>query len=361
MREYKLSISLVLLTVFILFLTFACNDDCPNCPTCPELDNDYLFYIGAYVSGIDPIKVYSVNQQAYIDSFDLGIGFEEMAVIGHDEYIAVASNQGFRMMDLKTKEIVHENENWNKVRVSRDSRYMATFNQVEDRIEIYSFPGFDLVYFDTIQPPVYGWMGRFSNDSRYHTYLRQTAEPEPASLLVTYDIAGDSILYITSKHYNDYPLFIYDQWPVVSKNKVFLYCTLGANHYLCVSDLGTETVRILEQKSPFAVYDMIVSPDDKYLYFTAAPTTASAPYRNMVEVFDVESEQLIAEIPTSTETWTHEPDRMAISWDGRYLLSTTCWMGYPNALLMDARFFVSLTDIDFAYQTNPRIVACRQE
>lgn len=326
--------ALILFSAVVLYLS--CCEDCPDCPTGPNDEaEEHIFYLGTHEDG--PVKVFSVEQKKFIDSFyfEFPVFGTGLDVIGDNEMLVVTHSEGTVIVDLRTRQIIYQFDDWVDFFSSPDSRLFTVRSRSETRLELRRFEDFEVVYWDSL-----GRRGQFSHDSKYLSYIR--FYPELVTAVVTYDIEADSVICESEKYYNGHRLYLWPYYPIISQNKLFF---VGDRH-LCASDPCSDSVRILKSVLGQELLAFTISPDEKYLYFTNCPSAFGFDMPGYkVYVFDIETEELFAEI--STEALLYEPNNMAVTPDGKYLMAGSDQAGSSSCALIDAKNFKAIGVYDF--------------
>ncbi len=305
-------LSVNLLTIMVI--SCSCDEE-PTKPSEPPSE-EHLFFVCAEYSGI--VKVFSVEQQKFIDSLEFEAEGPSVEVIGSDEKLLVIADIP-QLFDLKTKTTVQTFPDAVAVTASPDGRYLA-FNKKTSvpysyRLELRSFDQQILYHQDTLVRTI-----SFSIDSRLMAYRKEWEDPFKAELVI-YELGLDSIIDNGTKYLsNGYPLdrILWVMAPLSKRNKVVFEAN---DFFLCIADIGSDTARVLKTKLPSAASAIAVSPDEQYLYVTFHPGWDMFPPSKKIFVFDLVTEQLIDSMIV-TEPY-YEPDQLAITWDGKYIMTCT--------------------------------------
>ncbi len=335
----KIIVALFILTS-TLFLVTTCCDDCPNCPQTEE--QDHLFYVlfnDTY--GIAYVKVFSVEKNDFIDSIGIGIRASYIDIVGNGEYLVLSGLDGFRQIDLKTKEVVYENPVWEAIiEVSPDSKYIRVFDSQQDKVEIRRLTNFSLVFSDTLTE-----VGGFSQDSKFYAYPRKMQDGTGLSELMIYDIHGDSVINKGLLHYwNDVPLYLLFVEIDSRNNKVFFAGGPGGVVYLFSYDLQTEEVNPVMPLDFNSGLIIQLDPNLDILYATSLTVPPPGTIGDdSLYIFSTETDELIQTIATTTEDWHHAPFIIAVTKDSRYVCTSTLNLYDEGFVVYDALYRTPLT------------------
>jgi hypothetical protein len=297
-----------------LAILISCSHEItPPEPVDPE---EHLFYIGAAKGGL--VKVFSVEQKKFIDSVVCN-GIPDsivttLNVIGDDSLLAISYIGGTYLINLKTKEVV-DSLNYSNMIVSPNSEYFIAGNiSMGDKRELHKFDGLEYI------TDIPGLFEQFDNKSKCITYsLFYGADSTTVSV---YDIETDST--ITKQKYSlGVGIWFWYSFPVKKLNKIFFGGDAYPYRYFAgVTDFYSDTARVLRY-FPLVEYGdaslslPIISPDEKYLYFSAIIGTfwGGVPDET-IYVHNVESEDSIATIALPGG---FVPSAYTMSYDGKYL------------------------------------------
>ncbi len=334
--------------LFVLIAT-CLFQSCDKKPTDPDPEpENHLFYIKAAI-GTDSslIKTFSVEQLKFIDSFFIDdFTIYDMAVIGDDEKFMVAEEYRMRVYDLETIEVIHSADGYGyPIRVSPNSEYFSTY---DTRLQIRRTDDFSLIFNDTA---ITGY-GDFSFDSKYYIYSRGYRD------VMVYNIDGDSIETSFALTRNGHPFNSYKLWPSIDMSKLFLIGYYGSNLDFAVADFCTDTVRILQSPLKTGGEEVVFSPDGKHLYFINTPIQHGEMPSWKIDVFDVETEELITSF--STSEYDHfEPKHIALTSDGKYLMTTPGLWGGNDVILINAKSFEIMGSYSFGERYPRRLCTKR--
>ncbi len=288
----------------------------PPEPVPPE---EHLFYIGAFKGGL--VKVFSVEQKKFVDSLICSnIPDTEkttLNIIGEDSLLAISYNRWTYLVDLKTKEVVNI-LNYSNMIVSPNSQYFVAGNiSSGNKRELRKFDGLEYV------ADIPGKYEKFGNNSECVSYITYYSDSSTISI---YNIESDTT--ITRRKYSGgCEIWSAYTYPVKKLEKVFFGG--GTSIYECpyhsyalVSDFDSNTVQILKE-FPLDIYIEpntalpIISPDNKYLYFSVLLGTAWGGYPDRtIYVYNIESED---SVKTITLPQGFVPSAYSMSYDGKYL------------------------------------------
>ncbi len=312
MSQKSLYLTALLILIFLL-LNLSCCDDC-KCPTCPkpEETEEHLFYISPRVGNV--IKVLSVEQAKFIDSFFVDSINDALTmaihVIGNDSLLAATAGTTTYVIDLQSEEVIEVFKRGSVV-FSRDSRYYFTMGVRE----LYTYPEHSLISYQ-----VGGTLPLFSSDSKYLSDVHLTSpENETAGIEIKiYDIYGDSTFiglhhipgiigwfnYISDKH-----------------QKIFFGAIGGIGNMAAAADFGADSIRVLKRFFNDYTVDIVpfVSPDQKYLFISnfVSEFWGGVP-DEYIYVFDAETEDSVAAIAFEG---MNQVGNMIITHDSKYLLA----------------------------------------
>lgn len=326
------------------------GDGCERKPTNPPPiePGEHLFYVVGRFDGTNSlIRTFSVEKKAFIDSFTLDSFYvSNIAVAGDNEALYVGSaNQGVRFYDIKSKSLLFgSTEYCCGGRISRDSKYYEAYSS---GLRLFEVDGHHEVYYDSNGSSG----GSFSHDSEYFLYKRD-------SNIIVYNLQNDSIENSFQFSRNGSFFRIYKIWPTVDMKKLFLIGNQGGLLYFAVTDFGGDTVRTLQAPLNTWGEDAAVSPDGKYLYIVNTPYTDYEPPRMKIDVYEVETEQLVTSISTQEYSY-FEPQYISLTSDGKYLMATPWNLGGFDVLLIDARNFDVIGSYQFADQIIPEEISTK--
>jgi hypothetical protein len=263
-----------------------------------------------------------------------------MIVIGDNDRLLVAEGYRIRVYDLDTKEIVYSADGYGyPLQISHNSKYFLAYS---DRLQIRRTDDYQLIYTDAAITGT----GDFSFDSKYYIYSRDSGE------VIAYNIAGDSIEATFNLTKSGAVFNIYELWPSVDMSKLFLIGYYGGHLDFAVADFSTDTVRILQAPLKTWGEEAIVSPDGEHLYFVNTPLLDHELPSQKVDVYNVETEELITSISTRDYD-LFEPRHIALTSDGRYLMATPRWLECYCVLLLDVKSFTVVGRFDLEEQQLP--------
>ena len=342
MRSRLLSYGMLLLGLMISLLIACSNsDDCPTCPKKPPQAQEHLFYV---TSGDGLVKIFSAEERAFIDSLVLTPNGVIEDVIGGNKMLAIWRSDGSRIFDLQTQKDIYTFPNACGIHVSPDGQYIALEYRWSDpystRLEIRRFDDLNLLFTDTFVIE-----SKFSNDSRFITYLHNFQKPTPNNELVVYDIKNDSIVEQRRKYTPAEQIYMFFPTVMPSEKKVFFFGGTWATwKFIGVTDFGSDSVRILAYLGDYNA-QLELSPDDQRLYYTTAPGWDDPPSMQ-VYALDAIDELPLAQI--STSAFGHQPWEIAISPDGKFILTGSAFDQYDNKVgLIDAVKMTAVGAYDF--------------
>jgi hypothetical protein len=302
-------IRVFLILAAVLCLVTTCCDDCPDCPVCPEPEpEEHLFYIAPKQGNM--VKIFSVEREAFIDSLVVDSiasnSIMRIHVISDDSLLAVTAGSKTYIVDLKTKGII-DSFGSRALMFSRNSRFYFDGNS------LYLYPEHTLIYTD----PESGGFGRFCNQSEILTYQYYVTPRDPIELGI-YNILGGSFNHAI-KTWHGHGVTFFASQAVGSLQKVFIdaatYCALG------VCDFDSDTLRMLKYLPYGGGATLVVSPDDKYVFFTDyGPTPFGYGPSGHIFVWDAETEDSVAAIAYPF-TWNEQFNMLVMSYDGKYLIA----------------------------------------
>ncbi|MCK5124756.1 MAG: hypothetical protein KAR42_00725 [candidate division Zixibacteria bacterium] len=344
-----ISIKALIAVSGLIIALIASGSGCGKKPTDPPPPpEEHLFYVASRLADNRSIvKTFSVEQEAFIDSFTID-SFEvyDMAVVGNDEKLILAGRTGVRFYDLTRKEIILSTiEYCCLIQTSVNSEYYKSF---ADGTKLFRTDNYQEFYFDTSS---FG-SGHFCYNSEYYIYNKD-------SNVVSYNINGDSIEHSFKLTRNGSLFRVYNIWPTVDMKKLFLIGNQGHLLYFAVTDFGKDSVRVLQAPLRTWGEDAAVSPDGRYIYFVNTPYTDAEMPRMKIDVYDVETEQLVTSITTLVQDFW-EPEHIALTSDGKYLMATPWSMGGYHILLIDAKGFKVIGSYQFGDQTIPETVCTKK-
>jgi len=322
-----------------------CDDDNPVNPPPPEY-GEHLFYVSARLPDSQSlVKTFSVEQDAFIDSFIVdSFPIDYMAVAENDERLFLVG-PGMRVYDLDTKELLCSTTDYCcGLHISNNSAYYASGGY---GIRLFRTDNYQQIYYDSGSSA----FGDFSFDSRYYLYTS-------SHTIMTYNIRGDSIESSFGLTRNGSLFRVYGLWPTNDMEKLFIYGNQGNTLYFAVTDLGGDSVRVLQAPLRTWGVDVEISPDGRYLFFVNTPYTDFEMPRMKIDVYDVATEQLLTSISTQ-EYYYFEPQHIALTADGKYLMATPWNLGGFDVLLIDARNFSVIGRYQFRDQIIPEIVCTK--
>ena len=329
-------IRVFLILAAVLCLLTTCCDECKDCPVCPEPEaEEHLFYIAPKQGNM--VKIFSVEREAFIDSLVVDSIASNAAmkihVIGDDSLLAASGGARTYIIDLATKEIV-ESFNGRKPTFSRDSRYYFYFNYIDEenyQYELHLYPEHTLIFFDRYG----GDFASFCNQSEYLTYQYYESAGDPIELGF-YSILGGAASH-SIKTWNGHPVTFFQSQAIGRLKKTFI--DAATYNFFGVCDFNSDTLRSLKSFSFMGTTNLVVSPDDKYVFFT---DYGMAPFGYMptrhIFVWDAEAEDSVAAIAyqgIDMSNW------LVITHDSKYLLARpyNIMNDYTTFCLIDAKGF----------------------
>ncbi len=320
-------------------------DDKPPQPPPPE---EHLIYIGPEVGNL--IKVFSVEQAAFVDSFVVDSIAETdsmyIHVIGDDSLLAVSAGQKTFIVNLMTKE-VESVFNARKPIFSRNSNYYFCYYSTP--MELHSFPDHALL---PIEIPEYTAFPKFDNDEAVLSlpYLNINGSNYDQRLGI-FDLVGDSIIFMPDTWQGRQILMWYN-YPIGKYAKLYFGGT-GGGYYLAATDFTSDTIRILKSYEGFSesISLPIVSPDDRYLFSSEIRGTffGGVPDGH-IYVFDAETEDSVAAIP-----YNNQGERICGSFlitdDSKYLMVRPFneYKDITGVCLIDAQAFTVIGVYDCGF------------
>jgi hypothetical protein len=341
---FKAAVCLTLL-VLSVYLP-GCSEKSTEPP--PGQPSEHLFYISARLDeNKSLVKIFSVEKRAFIDSlifdsFQIG----NVAVIGNDERLLITSrNEGVRVYELESKKLLFATvEYCCGGRTSPNSAYYEAYS---DGMRLFQAADYQEIYFDSGSAS----FSSFSADSKYCLYTRSDS-------IVIFNILGDSIEYCYGLTFDDSFFHVYEIWPTIDMKKLFLIGYFGGYLDFAVSDFGKDSVRLLQAPLNTWGEDAVVSPNGHYLYFVNTPYTDYEMPRMKIDVYDVQTEQIVTSISTREYSY-FEPQHVALSSDGMYLMATPWSLGGYDVLLIDAVNFEVIGSYQFGDQIIPEEVCTK--
>jgi WD40 repeat protein len=319
----------------------------PTDPPPPE-PGEHLFYVAARLANNrSMVKTFSVERRAFIDSFTIdSFQIGNIAIAGNDEKLFMASrNEGVRVYDIKSKELLFATTEYCcGGRVSPNSEYYEAYS---GGMRLFRTANYQEIYCDSARAS----FSNFSFDSKYCLYTRSDS-------IMVYNISGDSIEGSFGLTRNGSLFHVYEIWPTIDMKKLFLIGNQGPYLYFAVTDFGTDTVRVLQAPLRTWGEEAVVSPDGRYLYFVNTPYTDYEMPRMKIDVYDVKTEQLVTSISTREHS-LFEPQYIALTSDGKYLMATPWSLGGCDVLLIDAQNFSVIGSYQFGYQIIPEEVCTK--
>jgi hypothetical protein len=309
--------------IFLIGLSVlvSCADEDKGSLSAPVDPEEHLFYIGAFKGGL--VKVFSVEQRKFVDSLICSnIPDTEkttLNVIGDDSLLVISYNRGTYLVDLKTKEVV-DTLNYSNMIVSPNSQYFVAGNiSSGNKRELHKFDGLEYI------TDIPGKFEKFGNNSKCISYMNIYSDSSTISL---YNVEADTTI-TKRKFSNSCEIWSIYTYPVKKSEKVFFGG--GTSIYECpyhsyalVSNFDSNTVRILKE-FPLDTYIEpntalpIISPDNKYLYFSVLISTIWGGYPDRtIYVYDIESED---SVKTITLPQSFVPSAYSMSYDGIYLIT----------------------------------------
>jgi len=321
---------------------FSCDDD----PVGPEPADEHLFYIAPITGNL--IKTFSVEQEKFIDSFYVDSltadsSIYRLHVIGNDSLLAVSTETMTYIVDLESKE-VNESFYGERVIYSRDSRYYFCKNNISRRWELRTYPEHILIYDDapTLMLPF------FSNDSKYLSATDLHNEGGTmVPMLIIYDMEND-IKTAKTKYLFDQEIFIFEKYHYSSLNKTYFGGNTEFHNFLGVTDLGSDSIRVVRFLSePWASVMPVISPDGKYVYVSEQVMEVWLGIPDgKIYVYDTETEDSIAVIEYEGIS---QPHSFVITEDSKYMMVDPVneFDDETNVCLIDAQSFQVIGVFDF--------------
>jgi hypothetical protein len=310
----------------------------------PHASSEHLFYVGSAWEGI--VKVFSAERRAFVDSlyFPTAYGHEiSVYVVGQDKKLIVNTSYASYLYDLDTKRITYPFGNAEEVLPSPNCRYVAMempgHATYAYDLELRRYASDRVIYRDSVVR-----MPRFSADSRLLAYVHNLQSPHRTELVV-YDIKRSKVVEQNFKYYNGESIVIFLPLPVASMNKVFFYGIppTSPTALLCVSDFGSTEVRVIGYLGSYGAF-LAISEDEKELYVTTPPQFWEFPSEKIYKI-DVASEQVVGAL--STAQVKHEPGRMSLSSDGKYMATASIIYQNTNICLIDMEAFVPIGSYEY--------------
>jgi hypothetical protein len=309
-------IRVFLILAAVLCLLTTCCDDCEDCPVCPEPEaEEHLFYIAPKQGNM--VKIFSVEQEAFIDSLvvdSVGVtDYMKIHVIGDDSLLAVSAGTRTYLVDLETKEIIGSFRASAPV-FSRNSRYYFYYNSIDEenrRYELYLYPEHTLIFSD---PNAHGF-ANFCNQSEIMTYQYYVTPGDPIEL-GCYNALGGSASHTAMTWHGNRVTFFASQ-AIGSLGKTFI--DAATYSFFGVCDFGSDTLRSIKSFYSTGTTILVVSPDEKYVFFTDyGQTPFGYVPSGHIYVWDTETEDSVAAIPNQGIDMFN---MLVVSSDSRYLLA----------------------------------------
>jgi hypothetical protein len=320
-------IRVFLILTAVLCLLTTCCDDCEDCPVCPEPEaEEHLFYIAPKQGNM--VKIFSVEQEAFIDSLvvdsipvDATI---KIHIIGDDSLLAASVSEKTYIIDLATKGVIGSFEGFLPT-FSRNSRFYACFSS------IYKFPEHEPIHLST---EVSGTFATFCNRSESMSYWGTADDHYELGL---YFIHGDSLWHKPITWHGGPPVTFFMSYPVSAHKKTFIEA--ATYDFLGVCDFDSDTLRKIKSMDSHVNIVPVVSPDDKYVFFTDFTITAWGYFPSgRIFVWSTDTEDSIAAIAYQGIDMAHW---LIISHDSRYLVAPPYneYDEYTTFCLIDAKTF----------------------
>jgi hypothetical protein len=233
--------------------------------------------------------------------------------------LVISYDGGTYFIDLKTKEVV-DSLNFGNIIISPNSEYFIGRNIASGfNKELRKLDGLEYV------ADIPGKYEKFGNNSECVSYITYHSDSSTISI---YNIESDTT--ITRRKYSgSCEIWSAYTYPVKKLEKVFFGG--GTSIYECpyhsyalVSDFDSNTVRILKEFDPDTYFEPntalpIISPDNKYLYFSVLISTIWGGYPDRtIYVYNIESED---SVKTITLPQGFVPSAYSMSYDGKYLIT----------------------------------------
>ncbi len=342
MKKLKMLTGAIMVMASMVF-SLSCERDCPTCPKPPLQTSEHIFYVGALDEGV--IKTFSAEKRMFIDSIQVVVVGQSLAldVVGNDEMLAISTTtEGVRMYDLRTHRIAYSFPDWNSMTIDPLCRYFLIANGTNNHIELRQFENFDLIFTDTM----FLWP-EFSFNGSDVAYSQIFSSPTTTSIAKIYNIESDSVIYSRRLYYGGQEITIFQTLPVVQYNKLFF---IGGTPYLnaaFVVDLDSDTARLLMPLGEGTGW-MKSDIDGERIFIVNHPGFYGGVSQK-IYVYSVASEGQLGVI--STAEVNHEPASMAITADGRFMLTGTSNRDWPNVALVDLQDYSVVGAYDFSYDT----------
>lgn len=326
--------------LIIMVVSCSCDEEPTKPPEPPP--EEHLFYVGSYYDG--HLKVFSVEQKKFVDSFYFpadppGVRVE---VIGKDEKLAVNADV-VQIFDLKMRQTVQTYPDAVEAWVSPDSRYIALGNRWSDpysyMLELRELESGNLIYKDSMVR-----MLRFSADSRLMAYLHTTQNPYSTELVV-YDIASDSVIASRKKYFNGNELTIFFPLALNLLDKTFFLGTVGGIEALWVSEFNSDSSAMVRLLPPAYWCSYVSDQSEETIFVTTHPGWGGLPNR-LIYIYDSRTHSIIDSMVTDSAY--HEPEQLAVSWDGKYLVTGSAPLGSYSLGLTDLVNRVYLGSFDIS-------------
>ncbi len=320
---------------------------CDNSTKPGEEPEEHLFYIAPETG--NTVKVFSVEQEAIVDSFTVDSLSEEGAmrihVIGDDSLLAASSGPRTYLIDLETKEIVGSFAARDPV-FSPDSRYYFCSYTGEVRM----FPE-QFLRHDGLSRIA---LVSFGYQSEVMSFM--TLSDSSGPLLGVYDIPDNSLI-IKPWYSGGAQVYSMSSYPADGLNKVFTSC-IGMGFSLAAGNLDCDTIRqvkIFDQISGIVI--PVVTPDEKYVFFSDIVSQGfEFVPTERIFVYDAETEDSVAAIAYEG---IDQVGYMAVTYDSKYLMAGPFneGGGVTVVCLIDAVNFEVIGAYDCGFE--PRVVTSK--
>jgi len=338
--RYFRIVSILLIGISILFI--ACSD---NSTDTSRRTTDRLFYISSRFS--EQIACFNADREkfeSYIVPDTFGYVYD---AIGNNESLVIrALNYDCLILDLDSNKYVHNLGPAASVDVSPNSHYVSLLKYIDGptggydpyispesrfTLEVRGVPDYGLVHLDTDVANCC-----FGPESRYLAYTHTVQFGHNGNVLVVYDLITETTLEEGYKRF-PFEIKIEKAIPIESKNKVVFHGTGDGDHLVCISDIGSPTMKILKQIpdlyfDPYSA-DIAVSPDGERMYIVIIPASGYAPQEQIIYVYNTETELPAQNIDLESKGF--QPHKMIITPDGKYMMAVAVDYAPDEIILID--------------------------
>ncbi len=286
----------------LMSLVTACSDNIAVGPQ--STAGEHLLYIAPAEGNM--IRVFAIEQGTFIDSLVIDSAAVDdtlrLHVIGDDSLLTVSTRTKTFIVDLRTKNVIGSFEATHPV-FSRDSRFYYTAGSVR------TFPGQQELF----NQPGGIAQARFCNQSEVVSFVYFSTID--TAKLVLYNVLANSVGYSIKKigtFVLGLQMMFCTPYPVNRLDKVFL--NIGSQYG--ATDFFTDTVRILDAAWMGDGATHVISPDEKYAFFTdvGAKFWGYVP-TGYLYVFDAASEDSVAAVHYQG---IDQSDLLLVSYDSKY-------------------------------------------